>query len=345
VRTSAEDRPTAVASDTGTPLLEVRDLRLSIDTPHGRVHALNGLSFSINERERVGVVGESGSGKSIMALSVLGLVKNATITGEIRYNGRDLLACSPNERRELRGSEIGYVFQDPLSALDPVRTVGDQIGETLRIRGVAKKVARARTLDMLKRVGIRDAASRMDDYPHEFSGGMRQRVVIAMALIAEPRLLIADEPTTALDVRVQAQVLDLLMDIADERQLTTILITHDLAILAGFAERVLVMYAGRCMEQCETSELFYGSIHPYTLALLDSLPRVDAAAGDALPAIGGHPPLPTRLPSGCAFHPRCPQAEAICATTAPELLTPPSGNHPSACHRSEWLAEQPRTRR
>jgi oligopeptide/dipeptide ABC transporter ATP-binding protein len=335
----------AVAPPEAPPLLEVRDLRLTIDSPHGKVHALNGLSFTVEAQERVGVVGESGSGKSIMALSIMGLVKNAQVTGEIRYAGRDLLACTEPELRALRGSEIGYVFQDPLSALDPVRTIGDQIAETLRVRGVSKKIARTRTLDMLQRVGIRDAANRVNDYPHEFSGGMRQRVVIAMALIAEPNLLIADEPTTALDVRVQAQVLDLLMDIADERRLTTLLITHDLAILAGFAERVMVMYAGRCMEQCPTDELFYGSIHPYTLGLLDSLPRVDAGNGETLPAIGGQPPSPTRLPTGCPFHPRCRHADETCSREIPELLQPSNGNHPSACHRSGWLAEQPRIRR
>jgi oligopeptide/dipeptide ABC transporter ATP-binding protein len=342
-QTGALPVPLADARPGRGPLLEVRDLCLSIDTEHGCVRALNGVSFSIGPRERVGIVGESGSGKSIMALSVLGLVRNAKITGEIIYDGRNLLSCSEAELRALRGREIGYVFQDPLSALDPVRTVGDQISETLRIRGVGKKVARARSLDLLKRVGIRDASARMDDYPHEFSGGMRQRVVIAMALVAEPRLLIADEPTTALDVRVQAQVLDLLMEIADERDLAVLLITHDLAILAGFAERVLVMYAGRGMEQCETDELFYGSINPYTLGLLSSLPRIDRASAETLTTIGGHPPSPTNLPRGCAFHPRCRYAEDICLEKVPALLTPASGTHPSACHRSEWLAEKPGT--
>jgi len=321
-----------------TPLLEVRDLRLSIDTSHGRVHALNGVSFTIGRHERVGLVGESGSGKSILALSVLGLVKNARVTGEILYDGRNLLELRESQLRALRGTDIAYVFQDPLSALDPVRTVGDQISETLRIRGTSKKVARRRALDLLKRVVIRDAEARMDDYPHEFSGGMRQRVVMAMALVGEPQLLIADEPTTALDVRVQAQVLDLLLEIAEERELAVLLITHDLAIVAGFAERVMVMYAGRCMEECATDELFYGSINPYTLGLLASLPRIDERSAERLTTIGGYPPSPTNLPKGCAFQPRCRYAIDVCSREVPVLQQPPNANHPSACHRAEWLA-------
>jgi oligopeptide/dipeptide ABC transporter ATP-binding protein len=274
-----------------------------------------------------------------MALSVLGLVKNAATSGEILYEGRDLLKSSEEELRAMRGSEIGYVFQDPLSALDPGRKVGDQVGETLRVRGVSRKIARARALDLLKQVGIRDASVRMDDYPHQFSGGMRQRVVIAMALIGEPKLLIADEPTTALDVRVQAQVLDLLMHLAIERELGVLLITHDLAILAGFCERVMVMYAGRCVEECRTEELFQGSINPYTLGLLNSLPRVDEVPAERLTAIPGLPPSPERLPTGCPFHPRCTHAVAECRESVPPLAIPPNGTHPSACHRSDWLAE------
>jgi oligopeptide/dipeptide ABC transporter ATP-binding protein len=327
------------------PLLQVRDLHLSFNTAQGTVRALNGVSLAVAANERVGIVGESGSGKSVMALSMLGLAKGAQTSGEVLYDGRNLLSCSERELRALRGNEIGYVFQDPLSALDPVRRVGDQIAETLRIRGVSRNVANARALDLLKRVGIRDASARMDDYPHEFSGGMRQRVVIAMAMVGEPRLLIADEPTTALDVRVQAQVLDLLMEIADERELAVLLITHDLAIVAGFAERVVVMYAGRFMEECATDELFYGSINPYTLGLLNSLPRIDEARAEKLTTIGGQPPSPTKLPGGCPFHLRCRYVQDICLETTPLLQTPPNGTHPSACHRAEWLAEKPGTQR
>jgi oligopeptide/dipeptide ABC transporter ATP-binding protein len=328
-----------------TPLLDVRDLHVSFNTGHGVVNAVNGVSFQVGPKERIGIVGESGSGKSVMALSMLGLAKGSATSGQVVFDGKDLLTCRESELRALRGSEIGYVFQDPLSALDPVKRVGDQIAEALTIRGVSRRSARAQALDLLKRVGIRDASTRMDHYPHEFSGGMRQRAVIAMTLVGRPRLLIADEPTTALDVRVQAQVLDLLMDIADERDLAVLLITHDLAILAGFAERVVVMYAGRCMEECVTDELFYGSIHPYTLGLLNSLPRVDTAAVDKLAAIGGQPPSPTRLPSGCPFHPRCRYVLDVCRETTPLLETPPNGRHPSACHRSEWLAESPGVQR
>jgi oligopeptide/dipeptide ABC transporter ATP-binding protein len=327
------------------PLLDVRDLHVSFNTGNGVVNAVNGVSFQVGPKERIGIVGESGSGKSVMALSILGLAKGATMTGEILFNGKDLLKCRESELRALRGSEIGYVFQDPLSALNPVKKVGDQIAEALTIRGVSRKSARAQALDLLKRVGIRDASTRMDNYPHEFSGGMRQRAVIAMTLVGQPRLLIADEPTTALDVRVQAQVLDLLMDIADERDLAVMLITHDLAILAGFAERVVVMYAGACMEECETDDLFYGSIHPYTLGLLNSLPRVDQSGAEKLAAIGGHPPSPTRLPNGCPFHPRCRYVLDECTVKTPRLETPPNGGHPSACHRAEWLAEMPGAQR
>jgi oligopeptide/dipeptide ABC transporter ATP-binding protein len=321
----------------GTPLLEVRDFSLSINTSSGVVHALNGVSLTVNPRERVGVVGESGSGKSVLAQAVLGLVRNATTSGEILFEGRNIERAGRAELRALRGQEIGYVFQDPLSALDPVRTIGSQVAEPLLIRGTPRRAARERALDLLESVGIRNARARMDDYPHEFSGGMRQRVMIAMALVAEPQLLIADEPTTALDVRVQAQVLDLMMDIADERDLAVMLITHDMAILSGFAERVVVMYAGRCMEDSETDELFYRPTNPYTVGLLDSLPRVDQSRDEALRTIGGQPPSPLHLPAGCAFNPRCRYAEDVCREVVPPLEVPRGGNHPTACHRAELL--------
>jgi oligopeptide/dipeptide ABC transporter ATP-binding protein len=329
----------AVGGTRPAPLLEVKDFHLSINTPSGVVNALNGVSFTVNPKERVGLVGESGSGKSVMAQAVLGLVRDAKTSGEIHFDGRNIENATRAELRALRGQEIGYVFQDPLSALDPVRTVGSQVAEPLRIRGVSARVAKRRALDLLESVGIRNAKSRMDDYPHEFSGGMRQRVMVAMALVAEPKLLIADEPTTALDVRVQAQVLDLLMDIAEERELAVLLITHDMAILSGFAERVVVMYAGRCMEDSDTDELFYRPTNPYTMGLLSSLPRVDQSRGEALSTIGGQPPSPLHLPSGCAFNPRCRYAEDICRDEVPVLATPLGGNHPTACHRAEWLLQ------
>jgi oligopeptide/dipeptide ABC transporter ATP-binding protein len=329
----------------GTPLLEVRDFTLRIDTSAGAVRALNGVSFTVNPKERVGIVGESGSGKSVMAQAVLGLVPNATTTGEILFDGRNIEHATPSELRALRGQEIGYVFQDPLSALDPVRTIGSQVAEPLRIRGVPARTAKSRALDLLHSVGIRNAKARLDDYPHEFSGGMRQRVMIAMALVAEPKLLIADEPTTALDVRVQAQVLDLMMDIAEERDLSVLLITHDMGILSGFAERVVVMYAGRCMEDSETDELFYHPANPYTMGLLSSLPRVDRSRLEKLTTIGGQPPSPLRLPPGCPFNPRCRYVEDICREQVPALAVPPGGTHPTACHRAEWLIEHPEVTR
>jgi oligopeptide/dipeptide ABC transporter ATP-binding protein len=332
---------TADSVANANPLLDIRNLTLSFQTGSGLVRVLNGVDLSVGPGERVGIVGESGSGKSVTAQAVLGLVPAAEITGEINFAGVNLLKARPEQLRAIRGKEIGYIFQDPLSALDPVRTVGDQIAETLRIRGVGKAEAMRRAIDMLGRVGVRNPQQRARDYPHQFSGGMRQRVMIAMALVAEPRLLIADEPTTALDVRVQAQVLDLLLELAEERHLAVLFITHDLAILSGFTERVVVMYAGRVMEQCVTDELFYGSIHPYTMGLLASLPRIDGDIPQRLHTIGGQPPSPARPPSGCPFHPRCRYAQPTCAEQVPTLTIPPNGTHPSACHLSQWLAEQP----
>ncbi|MCV2489293.1 ABC transporter ATP-binding protein [Geodermatophilus sp. YIM 151500] len=323
------------------PLLDVQDLTLQFHARHGLVRALNGVNLTVRAGERVGIVGESGSGKSVTALSILRLVRAGRIAGEIRFAGENLLTVPEARMRQIRGKEIGYIFQDPLSALNPVRSVGDQISEVLRLRGVRKAEARRRTLDMLQRVGIKDAGRRIDDYPHQFSGGMRQRVMIAMALIGEPRLVLADEPTTALDVRVQAQVLDLLWDLADERDLAVVLITHDLGIVAGFAERVVVMYAGKAMEECSTDELFRASIHPYTLGLLHSLPRVDGEVPEKLMTIGGSPPSPSALPSGCPFHPRCRYALDRCREQVPAFVTPPNGSHPSACHRAEVLAQSP----
>ncbi len=323
------------------PLLDVRDLRLSFHAAHGVVRALNGVNLTVFPGEKVGIVGESGSGKSVTALAILRLVPQAEVSGEIWFDGTDLLRAPEETMRRVRGKEIGYIFQDPLSALNPVRSVGDQISEVLRIRGVGRSEARRRAQEMLQRVGIKNAARRMDDYPHQFSGGMRQRVMIAMALVAEPKLVLADEPTTALDVRVQEQVLDLLWDLADEENLAVVLITHDLGILAGFAERVAVMYAGQTMERCSTDELFRESINPYTLGLLHSLPSIAGDLPERLTTIGGSPPSPSALPSGCPFHPRCRYAQDICTRENPPLEIPPNGTHPSACHFSAWLAEQP----
>jgi oligopeptide/dipeptide ABC transporter ATP-binding protein len=341
VTTAITDGAQPQTSDTAAALLKVEDLTISFRSPSGPVHAVNGLDLTVAPRERVAIVGESGSGKSVTAQALLGLLPTATISGRIEFDGRDVLTMPAAELRALRGAEMSYVFQDPLSSLDPVRTIGDQVCQPLRIRGVGRKEAKARALDMLAAVGIPNPDRRYGDYPHQFSGGMRQRVMIAMALIAQPRLVIADEPTTALDVRVQAKIVDLLYALTEERGVAVVFITHDLGIVAGFADRVMVMYAGRVMENCATDELYYRSINPYTLGLLQSLPRITGAIPEKLATIGGRPPSPSDLPSGCAFHPRCRYAHDICRTEAPALLTPPNGTHPSACHFSGWLAEEP----
>jgi oligopeptide/dipeptide ABC transporter ATP-binding protein len=322
-------------------LLTVDDLSIEFPTPQGAVRAVNGVSFDVRPRERVAIVGESGSGKSVTAQSLLGLLPTATITGRIEFDGRDVLNMPAAELRALRGWDMSYVFQDPLSSLDPVRTIGSQVTQPLRIRGVSRKEAKVRALAMLADVGIPDPARRFDEYPHQFSGGMRQRVMIAMALIGEPRLIVADEPTTALDVRVQAKIIDLLYGLTEERGVAVVFITHDLGIVAGFADRVLVLYAGRVMESCATDELYYRSINPYTLGLLQSLPRITGEVPTTLATIGGRPPSPADLLTGCAFHPRCRYAFDACRTERPELRTPPNGNHASACHLTRWLAEEP----
>ena len=323
------------------PVLEVRDLTVSFDTVYGLVKAVNGVNFSVFERERVGIVGESGSGKSVTAQALLGLLQGAKIEGEILFDGRDILTMPKAKLRALRGWDISYVFQDPLSALDPIRTIGDQVSQPLRLRGVHRKEAKARAIEMLAKVGIREPERRYKDYPHQFSGGMRQRVMIAIALIGEPRLVIADEPTTALDVRVQAKVIDLLYTLTEEQGAAIVFITHDLGVLAGFADRMMVMYAGRVMESAQTEELYYRSINPYTLGLLQSLPRIDGPIPLKLTTIAGRPPSPSNLPAGCPFSTRCRYVQDICREVAPALKTPKNGTHPSACHFSEWLAEEP----
>ncbi|MBS1693481.1 MAG: ABC transporter ATP-binding protein [Actinobacteria bacterium] len=327
--------------DVHAPLLAVDDLRISFPSPNGTVQAVNGVSFAVAPKERVAIVGESGSGKSVTAQALLGLLPAATISGRIEFDGRDVLTMPGSQLRGLRGWDMSYVFQDPLSSLDPVRSIGEQVCQPLRIRGVGKKQAKARALEMLSAVGIPDPARRYGDYPHQFSGGMRQRVMIAMALVGEPRLVVADEPTTALDVRVQAKIVDLLYTLSEERGVAVVFITHDLGIVAGFADRVMVMYAGRVMESCGTDELYYRSINPYTLGLLQSLPRITGPIPEKLATIGGRPPSPSDLPSGCAFHPRCRYARDICRAETPALRAPANGEHPSACHLAGWLAEQP----
>ncbi|MFE3035206.1 ABC transporter ATP-binding protein [Streptomyces canus] len=289
------------------PLLDVRDLSVRFRTRQGPVTAVDGLSFRVGPGEVLGVVGESGSGKSVSMLAVLRLLTspNVTVTGEVRFRGRDLLTLPDKEMRAVRGREIAMVFQDPMTALTPVYTVGWQIAEQIRAHEqVSRKEARARAVQLLSDVGIPDAASRVNAYPHEFSGGMRQRAVIAMALSCRPSLLIADEPTTALDVTVQAQILDLMREL-NARGSAMVLITHDMGVVSQIADRVLVMYGGRAAEEGPRRAVFHGPRHPYTWGLLDSVPRVGGARLRRLPTIAGVPVAPGAVPEGCAFAPRC----------------------------------------
>jgi oligopeptide/dipeptide ABC transporter ATP-binding protein len=324
-------------------LLSVDDLHAGFSTDDGRVQAVDGVSFDVHRGEVFAIVGESGSGKSVTAMTILGLIPTVEVTaGQIMWRGRDLLGCSEDEMRKVRGGEIAMIFQDPLTALNPVHTVGRQIGEMARIHeGIGKKEAMERAIEMLDLVGIPEARKRAKMYPHEFSGGMRQRAMIAMAITCKPDLLIADEPTTALDVTVQAQVLDVLLEIKDEIDSAIILITHDLGVVAGLADQVMVMYAGRQVEMGTTSEVFYESRHPYTLGLLASLPRLDDTGDQPLVPITGSPPSLIRRPSGCAFHPRCRFAHVpgLCDQEVPALRLVTGDAHRAACHYSETLSD------
>ncbi len=301
------------------PLLCVRDLRVGFVTETGRVQAADGVSFDVAPGEVLAIVGESGSGKSVTAQTIIGLTRspNSRIAGSVRLRGAELIDAGDDELRKVRGEQIGMVFQDPMTSFNPVYRVGRQIVEAVRAhrRDIGNSEAREIAVEMLDSVGIPDPAQRIDDYPHEFSGGMRQRAMIAMALALEPELLIADEPTTALDVTVQAQILALLERLNRERGLATILITHDLGVVAEVADRVLVMYAGRVVEQGTLDEIFYDPQHPYTWGLLGSLTRIDRDRPERLPQISGAPPSLQSLPQGCPFRPRCPHEFDRC----PEL--------------------------
>ncbi|MFF8473538.1 ABC transporter ATP-binding protein [Streptomyces sp. NPDC015414] len=315
-------------------LLEVRDLHVEFRTREGVAKAVNGVSYAVDAGETLAVLGESGSGKSVTAQAVMGILDTppGRITGgEILFQGRDLLRLKEEERRGVRGSGMAMIFQDALSALNPVLCVGDQLGEMFVVhRGMSKKDARARAVELMDRVRIPAAAQRVRDYPHQFSGGMRQRIMIAMALALEPALIIADEPTTALDVTVQAQVMELLAELRREYRMGLILITHDLGVVADVADRIAVMYAGRIVESAPVRDIYKAPAHPYTRGLLDSIPRLDLK-GRELYAIKGLPPSLTHIPSGCAFHPRCPMAGDVCRTDVPPLY-PVSGERGSACH-------------
>ncbi|HEY8524378.1 MAG TPA: ABC transporter ATP-binding protein [Acidimicrobiales bacterium] len=321
--------------DAAAPLLDVRDLRVRFATRAGTVHAVDGVSLAVAAGEVVAVVGESGSGKSVTARSVMGLesdVANATVTGEVRFDGQSVLDLTARERRALWSSDIGIVFQNPLTSLNPVLRVGDQITELLRVhRSLSRRDATERAAELLAEVRIPSPRSRLAQYPHELSGGMRQRVAIALAIACGPRLLIADEPTTALDVTVQRQVLDLLAGLTAAHGMATMLITHNLGIAARYADRVLVMYGGRIVETGAADTLFRDAAHPYTQGLVRSIPRLDARRDRPLVPIPGRPPDLRNLPPGCRFAPRCPVAVDRCRTDDPALL-PVAAAREAACH-------------
>ncbi len=306
------------------PILSVDDLRVSFKTDDGVVRAVRGVSFDVRRGETIGLVGESGSGKSVTNLAIMGLVPKPPGNidgGTAMYDGRDLLKMSDTDLQSVRGKKIAMIFQDPMTALNPLMTVEQQMTEITRLHmGLNKKQARHRAAEMLEMVGISSPDKRLRDYPHQFSGGMRQRVMIAMALSCEPDILIADEPTTALDVTIQAQILDLLADLQKRRGTSIILITHDLGVVAGVCHRVMVMYAGRVVEKSDVNPLFDSPKHPYTIGLLDSLPRIDQNKGEALQAIPGQPPDLAHIPDGCAFRPRCPYSIDKCAQQDPRLV-------------------------
>jgi len=317
------------------PLLSVRDLHVHFNTDDGLVKAVDGVSYDIAPGRTLGIVGESGSGKSVSSLTVMGLTrsKTSTITGEVRFGGRDLLTASDDEMRQIRGEEIAMIFQDPLSSLHPFYRIGDQLVEAVQAHhDVSKAAALDKAVELLRLVGIPEPKDRIGGYPHEFSGGMRQRVMIAMALINEPKLLIADEPTTALDVTVQAQILELMIRLKAELDTSIVFITHDLGVVAEMADDIAVMYAGRIVEFGPAETIFGEPQHPYTWGLLGSIPKLDASRDETLVPVTGRPPSLINLPSGCAFHPRCPYVREAHKRVVP-TLEPVNGDpaHRSAC--------------
>jgi oligopeptide/dipeptide ABC transporter ATP-binding protein len=340
------------------PLLRVRDLKTYFVTEHGSgtARAVDGVSFDVQPGETLGIVGESGCGKTVTSLSILRLIPEPP--GHIRpgsfieFEGRNILTLEPRELRAVRGNQIAMIFQEPMTSLNPVFTVGDQIAEAAIVhQHLTRAAARRRAIEMLQLVGIPDPAERVDHYPHQMSGGMRQRVMIAMALVCHPKLLIADEPTTALDVTIQAQILELLERLQAELGMAVMLITHDLGVVAGTADRVVVMYAGQVVEQAPTAELFARPAHPYTEGLLASVPRLDAprptAEGGArgrLHSIPGQVPAATAWPDGCRFHPRCPYAWDRCRAEEPPLLDANEGREPGTHRARCWLVAEPQRR-
>ena len=318
-------------------LLEVKGLKTQFNTRDGIVHAVNGISYSLEKGETLAIVGESGCGKSVEALSIMRLIPDPPgkiIEGEVLFEGRDLLKLSENEVRDIRGSKIAMIFQDPMSSLNPVLTIGNQISEALELHlGMNKEQGRKRTIELLAKVGIPRAKDRFDDYPYQFSGGMRQRVMIAMGISCNPQLLIADEPTTALDVTIQAQIVELVKQLRDEIGMAVVWITHDLGVVAGLAEKVIVMYAGYIVERASVDDLYDNPRHFYTQGLLGSLPRLDVKTHEKLKSIEGMPPDLIKMPKGCPFSPRCEYVMEKCIENPP--LFPVGHEQYSAC----WLCE------
>ena len=337
-RTNAD----ALAAGPASPVLSVQDLAVTFPSDDGPVQAVRGVSYSLNPGEVLGIVGESGSGKSVASLAVMGLLpKGAKVTGSVRFRGRELLGLTEKQWTGVRGKQIAMIFQDPMTSLNPVYKIGWQLSEAvLAHNDVSKAVARERALHLLEVVGIPSPDKRIDQYPHEFSGGMRQRVVIAIAMANDPEVIIADEPTTALDVTVQAQVLEALRAAQRETGAGLILITHDLGVVAGQADRVLVMYAGKPVEIGPIDDIYHRPRMPYTVGLLGSLPHLDRRTQDKLTPIPGTPPSVVNLPPGCPFAPRCPLRTEICLHSEPDLLPVLGPEHQAACHHSDRLARE-----
>jgi peptide/nickel transport system ATP-binding protein len=327
-----------------SPLLEVKDLKVHFPTDDGLVKAVDGVTYSLEPGETLGIVGESGSGKSVSSLTVMGLItrKQANISGEVMFQGQDLLKLAKDEMRTIRGEKISMIFQDPMTSLHPFYKVGFQIAEAiLEHQDISKDEAMDQAVEMLSKVNIPHPKDRANQYPHEFSGGMRQRAMIAMALALNPDVLIADEPTTALDVTVQAQILDLIDRLKSEFNAAVIIITHDLGVVAEHCDNIMVMYAGKAAEFGDTDDIYYKPLHPYTWGLLSSIPRLDEEKKERLNPIRGLPPSLIQVPPGCAFHPRCPYRFEPCDRDVPALL-PIDGHHAAACHLT--LAEKERIR-
>ena len=327
-------------------LLEVKDLATYFFTPEGVVKAVDGISYDLEEGEILGLVGESGCGKSVSALSLMRLIQNPgkNVAGEVLFNGQDLLALPDSDMRRIRGKDMSMIFQEPMTSLNPVLTIGRQLTEALQLHlGLDKKGAEQRAGELLLMVGIPEGDRRLKDYPHQFSGGMRQRVMIAMALSCDPKMLIADEPTTALDVTIQAQILELVQKLGKELGTAVLIITHNLGVVARYADRVNVMYAGKIIERGTSREIYGNPRHPYTIGLLASVPRLDEPRKEQLDPIQGLPPDLIALPEGCSFRPRCKFAIDRCATEIPPLVEVSEG-HTSACWVSDQLGQQSRGR-